>query len=136
MKGWHLGDGVQVPGDKLNLSAITPDHLIGSRAKGVRTKSLLYTHLDEYEDDNFGSSTNWNNGNASKIEYLVKLANLTARTYELTYTGEHIDKVYGGDGCQITEEAVKKILPKIEAVNEFAVSGGDFDALLSFISGL
>ena len=40
-------------------------------------------------------------------------------------------KVYGSDGCQITEEAVKKILPKIEAVNEFAVSEGDFDSLLA-----
>ena len=40
-------------------------------------------------------------------------------------------KVYGSDGCQITEEAVKQILPEIESVDEFSVTGGDFDSLLN-----
>ncbi len=39
-------------------------------------------------------------------------------------------KVYGGDGCQITEDAVKEILPCIERVSEFSVNCKDFNELL------
>ncbi len=39
-------------------------------------------------------------------------------------------KVYGSDGCQITEDAVKEILPCIEEVSEFLVECKDFNDLL------
>ena len=39
-------------------------------------------------------------------------------------------KVYGADGCQITDGAVKEILPFIERTDAFAVKEGNFDELL------
>ena len=43
-------------------------------------------------------------------------------------------KVYGSDGCQITDKAVENILPFIQKTDEFAVNCGDFDSFLT--SGL
>ena len=39
-------------------------------------------------------------------------------------------KVYGSDGCQITDNAVGEILPFIEKVSEFSVNSGDFNSFL------
>jgi len=36
-------------------------------------------------------------------------------------------KVYGSDGCQITDNAVSQIVPYIENTDIFSVQGGDFD---------
>ena len=48
-------------------------------------------------------------------------------------------KVYGSDGGQITDEAVKNILPFIQSLNEFSVEDGNFESFLqsgdiSFVS--
>ncbi len=40
-------------------------------------------------------------------------------------------KVYGNDGGQITDEAVKNILPFIQSLNEFSVEEGNFDSFLN-----
>ena len=40
-------------------------------------------------------------------------------------------KVYGSDGCQITEELVGEILPFIQKTNEFSVADCDFETLLN-----